>query len=77
MEKYIHGRSGRVAFPRTKVVPAAKPARFEVGAAARIAERRAVVRRRVEFIIASVGEKSIGKDCVDVDVQLVVVVVVM
>lgn len=71
-----------MAFPRTKVVPAAKPARFvEVGAAARIAERRAVVRRTVEFIVAgvgekSIGEKSIGEDCVDVDVlvgQLVVV----
>lgn len=60
--KDIHARSGRVAFPRTKVV-AAKPARmFDVGAAARSAERTAVVRRSVEFMIAIDGGESIECD---------------
>ena len=60
-EGCVHGRSGSVAFPRTKVV-AANPARFaEVGAAARMAERRAVERKRVEFMVASVRKKSIGR----------------
>jgi hypothetical protein len=55
-----HGRSGSVAFPRTKVV-AAKPARMlDVGAAARSAERTAVVRRTVEFMVAIDEGESIG-----------------
>jgi hypothetical protein len=45
-----HARSGRVAFPRMKVVPA-RPARETEGAVALAAERRADVRRSVEFII--------------------------
>jgi hypothetical protein len=44
-----------VALPRTKVV-AAKPARtLDEGAAARSAERTAVVRRSVEFMVAIDG----------------------
>jgi hypothetical protein len=55
----VHGRSGRVAFPRTKVVPAS-PARETVGAVALAAERRAVVRRRVEFMLLAIdGSLSI------------------
>lgn len=49
---YIQARSGRVAFPRTKVV--ATPARAELLVAARSAERAAVERRMVEFMIASI-----------------------
>ena len=50
----VHARSGRVAFPRTKVVPA-MAAR---AGTARRAERTAVVRRRVEFMVVAV--QSIG-----------------
>jgi hypothetical protein len=50
----VQGRSGSVAFPRTKVAPAS-PAREVVGAAARSAERNAEERRRVEFIFAIDG----------------------
>lgn len=50
------GRSGSVALPRTKVVPA-MPAREGVeGAAARRAERTAVVRRSVVFMADSIAE---------------------
>jgi hypothetical protein len=48
----LHGRSGRVAFPRMKVVPA-RPARDALGTAALAAERRADVRRRVVFIVCN------------------------
>lgn len=59
----LHGRSGSVAFPRTKVVPA-NPARdAALGAEARSAERRAVVRRSVEFMVAIDGFQSIGAGC--------------
>lgn len=49
----VHERSGSVALPRMKVV-LARPARvLDWGAAARRAERTAVVRRTVEFMIAA------------------------
>ena len=55
----IQARSGKVAFPRTKVVPA-MPARAGVeGAAARRAERTAVVRRSVEFMIVALQLKYV------------------
>lgn len=53
IELDVHGRSGRVALPRTNWVPA-RPARETVGAVALAAERRAVVRRRVEFMMFSI-----------------------
>jgi hypothetical protein len=55
----VQGRSGSVALPRTKVVPAKAARGTAWGTAARSAERRAVVRRRVEFIIAIDGVVSI------------------
>jgi hypothetical protein len=48
----VQARSGRVAFPRTKVV--ATPARAELLVAARSAERAAVVRRMAEFMFAAI-----------------------
>ena len=59
----LHGRSGSVALPRTNVVPAS-PAREVVGAAARTAERRAVVRRIVVFMVPTIDvDDSIGGGC--------------
>jgi hypothetical protein len=46
-------RSGRVAFPRTNVVPA-RPARETVGAVALAAERRADVRRSVVLMVRAI-----------------------
>jgi len=43
---YVHGRSGSVALPRMKLMPAI-PAGFELVVAARSAERAADVRRRL------------------------------
>lgn len=48
--RYVHGRSGSVALPRTKVVPA-RPARETAGAEAREAARRTDVRRILEFMV--------------------------
>jgi hypothetical protein len=50
---YLHERSGRVAFPRTNVVPA-RPARETVGAVALAAERRADVRRSEVFMVLAI-----------------------
>jgi hypothetical protein len=56
----LHGRSGRVAFPRTNWVPA-RPARETVGAVALAAERRADVRRSVVFMMLAIDVlRSIG-----------------
>lgn len=44
---YAHGRSGKVALPRTKVTPEMPACLKLAGAPARRAERMAVVRRRV------------------------------
>jgi len=49
----LQERSGRVAFPRTNVVPA-RPARETVGAVALAAERRADVRRSVVFMMLAI-----------------------
>lgn len=55
----LHARSGRVAFPRTNVVPA-RPAFVEAeGADARRAVRRALVRRRVADMVQSVLQKQL------------------
>jgi hypothetical protein len=65
----VQGRSGSVAFPRTKVVPASPARVLALGTAARSAERTAVVRRSVEFMIA-IGVESIECDGCFVDEKL-------
>ena len=59
-ERCVHGRSGRVAFPRMNVEPA-RPAREALGAALRTAERRADVRRRVVFMVGSIDSIASNK----------------
>jgi len=70
----IHARSGRVALPRTKVVPA-NPALIELdGAAARRAERRAPVRRSVVDMMDAIDGVSMvirGVTCL-IEVEVVV-----
>lgn len=48
IRQYIQARSGRVAFPRTKVVP---PMDARMEGEARTAERMALVRKRVVAIM--------------------------
>lgn len=56
----VQGRSGSVAFPRTKVVPA-RPAREAApGAEARSTERKAEERNRVDDMVSIDGLVSIG-----------------
>ena len=50
---YEHGRSGSVAFPRTKLAPA-RPACLEVEEATRKAERAVEERRSIADMVASV-----------------------
>lgn len=52
----IQARSGRVAFPRTKVVP---PMDARMEGAARAAERIALVRKRVVAIVCSILVESV------------------
>ena len=57
----VHGRSGSVAFPRTKLAPA-RPARLEdVEEAARRAERAAEVLKRVADMIAQWCDVEVPK----------------
>lgn len=59
-EQGLHGRSGSVAFPRTKVVLATAARLVAEGALARRAERRAELRRRVaDIVISGIVYKSV------------------